>query len=62
VRFLQTLVVAAVVEGGSVRLVWHSYPEGELTKSQNNLEAGLIRLLRALVLDWVRIILLADRG
>ena len=62
VRNLHTLVAAAVVEGRSVPLIWHSYPEWELTKSQNNLEEGLIRLLRSLVPDRVRIILLADRG
>jgi hypothetical protein len=62
VRSLHTLVAAAVVEGRSVPLVWHSYPEWELHKSQNNLEEGLIRLLRSLVPDRVRIVLLADRG
>jgi hypothetical protein len=62
VRDLHTLVAAAVVEGRSVPLLWHSYPEWELARSQNNLEEGLIRLLRSLVPDRVRIILLADRG
>jgi hypothetical protein len=62
VRALHTLVAAAVVDGRSIPLVWHSYPEWELAKSQNNLEEGLIRLLRSLVPDRVRIILLADRG
>lgn len=62
VRSFHTLVAAAVVEGRSIPLVWHSYPEWELTKSQNNLEEGLIRLLRTLVPDRVRIIFLADRG
>jgi hypothetical protein len=62
VRNLHALVAAAVVAGRSVPLLWHSYPEWELAKSQNNLEEGLIRLLRSLVPDRVRIILLADRG
>jgi hypothetical protein len=62
VRDFHTLVAAAVAGGRSVPLVWASYPEWELAKSQNNLEEGLIRLLRALVPDRVRIILLADRG
>jgi hypothetical protein len=62
VRAFHTLVAAAVVEGQSVPLIWHSYPEWELAKSQNNLEEGLIRLLRSLVPERVRIILLADRG
>jgi hypothetical protein len=62
VRSFHTLVAAAVGAGRSVPLLWHSYPEWELAKSQNNLEEGLIRLLRSLVPDRVRIILLADRG
>lgn len=62
VRTFHTLVAAAVAGGRSVPLLWHSYPEWELAKSQNNLEEGLIRLLRSLVPDRVRIILLADRG
>ena len=43
-------------------MLWASYPEWELYKSQNNLEEGLIGLLRDLVPQEVRIILLADRG
>ena len=62
VRAFHTLVAAAVADGRSVPLLWASYPEWELHKSQNNLEEGLICLLRSLVPDRVRIILLADRG
>ena len=62
VRCFHTLVAAAVAGGRSVPLLWASYPEWELFKSQNNLEEGLIRLLRALVPQRVRILLLADRG
>ena len=62
VRSFHTLVAAAVAGGRSVPLLWASYPEWELHKSQNNLEEGLIRLLRCLVPDRVRILLLADRG
>jgi len=62
VRTFHTLVAAAVAGGRSVPLLWASYPEWELSKSQNNLEEGLIRLLRTLVPDRVRLILLADRG
>jgi hypothetical protein len=53
VRNFHALVAAAVVEGRSVPLLWHSYPEWQLNKSQNNLEEGLIRLLRSLVPDRV---------
>lgn len=62
VRSFHTLVAAVVAGGRSVPVLWHSYPEWELAKSQNNLEEGLIRLLRTLVPRRVRIILLADRG
>lgn len=62
VRSFHTLVAAVVAGGRSVPLLWASYPEWELAKSQNNLEEGLIRLLRSLVPQRVRIILLADRG
>lgn len=62
VRTFHTLVAAAVAGGRSVPLVWASYPEWELFRSQNSLEEGLVRLLRSLVPDRVRLILLADRG
>jgi hypothetical protein len=62
VRTFHTLVAAAVADGRSIPLVWASYPEWEIHKSQNNLEEGLIRLLRSLVPDRVRLVVLADRG
>lgn len=62
VRAFHTLVAAAVAGGRSLPLLWASYPEWELHKSQNNLEEGLVRLLRALVPNRVPILLLADRG
>jgi hypothetical protein len=62
VRSFHTLMAAAVRRGRAVPLVWASYPEWVLHKSQNNLEEGLLRLLRALVPDGVRVIVLADRG
>jgi hypothetical protein len=56
VRAFHTLVAGAVTDGRSVPLLWSSYPEWELLKSQFNLKEGLIRLLRSLVPDRVRII------
>jgi len=61
-RAFHTLMAAAVFGGRAVPLLWASYPEWELYKSQNNLGEGLIRLLRDLVPAGVEIILLADRG
>jgi len=62
VRAFHTLVAAAVVGRRAVPLVWASYPEWVLHRSQNNLEEGLLRLLRSLVPDRVPVVLLADRG
>jgi len=62
VRTFHTLMAAAVFGGRAVPLLWASYPEWEVHKSQNNLEEGLLRLLRALVPDRVGLIVLADRG
>lgn len=62
VKSFHTLVLAAVKKGRSIPLLWASYPEWVLYKSQNNLEEGLLRLLRTLVPDHVTVVLLADRG
>lgn len=62
VRDFHTLMAAAVRRGRAVPLLWASYPEWVLFRSQNSLEEGLLRLLRSLVPAGVRIILLADRG
>jgi hypothetical protein len=62
IRNFHTLMAAAVLKGRAVPLLWASYPEWVLHKSQNNLEEGLLHLLRTLVPDDVRVILLADRG
>lgn len=57
-----TLMAAAVLKGRAVPLVWASYPQGVLYKSQNNLEEGLLRVLRTMIPETVAVILLADRG
>jgi Transposase DDE domain len=62
VRNFHTLALVQVGPGRGLPLLWASYPEWELYKSQNNLEEGLLRLLRTLVPDSVPVILLADRG
>ena len=54
--------LSAVKRGRALPLLWASYPEWVLYKSQNNLEEGLLRLSRTLVPDRVGVILLADRG
>ena len=62
VRNFHTLMAAAVIRGRGIPLLWASYPEWELYKSQNNLEEGLLRLLKSLLPEWITVILVADRG
>ena len=62
VRNFHTLALVAVIKGRAVPLLWASYPEGTLYKSQNNLEEGLLRLFRTMLPATVKVILLADRG
>jgi hypothetical protein len=62
VRSFHTLMAAAVIRGRGVPLLWASYEEWVLHKSQNNLEEGLLRLLKSLLPQWIRVIIVADRG
>ena len=62
VRSFHTLMAAAVIRGRGVPLLWASYEEWVLYKSQNNLEEGLLRLLKSLLPEWITVIVVADRG
>ncbi len=62
VRNFHTLALVAIIKGRGVPLLWASYPEWELPKSQNTLEEGLLRLFRDMVPQEVQVIILADRG
>jgi hypothetical protein len=62
IRNFHTLMLAAVLRGRAVPLLWASYPEWQLAKSQNNLEEGLLRLFKTLLPPGIRVIVLADRG
>lgn len=62
VRNFHTLMAAAVIRGRGVPLLWASYEEWKFHKSQNNLEEGLLRLLKSLLPEGIQVILLADRG
>jgi hypothetical protein len=62
VRDFHLLMAAACIGGRAVPLVWASYPEWKLTRSQNSLEEGLLRLLRTLIPRPVTVVILADRG
>jgi hypothetical protein len=43
-------------------LLWASCPEWKLPRRQNSPEEGLLRLLRTLIPETVRVVILADRG
>jgi hypothetical protein len=45
-----------------VPLLWASYTEGQLYRSQNSYEEGLLRLLVSMLPEGVKVIVLADRG
>ena len=62
VRGFHTLMAAAVMRGRAVPLLWASYTTGQLHRSQNSFEEGLLRLLVTMLPGGVRVILLADRG
>lgn len=62
VRTFHTLMAAAVLGGRAVPLLWATYTEGQLHRSQNSYEEGLLRLLVSMLPPGVRVILLADRG
>src|SRR5262249_13541034 len=62
IRTFHTLMAAAVMKGRAVPLLWATYTKWKLAKSQNNLEEGLLLLLRTLIPQGVRGTLLAARG
>ncbi len=55
-------MAAACIGGRAVPLLWASNPEWKLARSQYSLEEGLSRLLRTLVPDSLKVVILADRG
>ena len=62
IRGFCTLMASIPFKGRCVPLVWATYEKWELSKSQNNLEEGLLRVLRSMIPAGLRVILLADRG
>jgi hypothetical protein len=62
IRNFHTLMAAAVMNGRAMPLLWATYTKWKLARSQNNLEEGLLRLLRTLIPEKIPVILLADRG
>lgn len=62
VRSFHTLMASACIGGRSVPLLWASYTEAQLRRSQNALEERLLRKLRTLIPQSVEVVVLADRG
>lgn len=62
IRTFHTLMAAAVLGGRAIPLLWASYTEGQLYRSQNSYEEGLLRLLVSMLPAGVTVIVLADRG
>ncbi len=62
VRSFHCLMAAACIGGRAVPLLWASYPEWKLLRSQDSLEEGLLRRLRILIPEAVPVVILADRG
>lgn len=61
-RQFHTLMAAACLGGRAVPLLWASYPQWRLLRSQNSLEEGLLRLLRTMIPESLEVVILADRG
>ena len=62
IRQLHCLVLAAHLRGRALPLLWAVYRWEQLHKSQNNIEYGLLHLLRTMVPSSTKIVVLADRG
>ena len=62
IRQWHCLVLAARIRGRAIPLLWEVYRPEQLHKSQNNLEYGLLRLLRSHLPKEAEVVILADRG
>jgi hypothetical protein len=62
IRNLHCLVLAARLRGRALPLLWSVYRPERLFRSQNNLEYGLLRLLRTMIPESTEVVILADRG
>jgi hypothetical protein len=62
IRSFHMLMASVIMKGRSLPLLWESYPEWRVRKSQNALEEGMLLLLRDSIPRAVPVVLLADRG
>jgi len=61
-RCFPCLVLAVRLRGRALPLLWTVYRDGQLYRSQNNLEYGLLKVLRTMVPPTTQVVILADRG
>jgi len=61
-RSYHTLMASACLGTRSIPLLWASYTQSKLKKSQNDLEEQLLRKLRTLIPRSTEVVILADRG
>ncbi len=62
IRSFPCLVLAARLQGRAVPLLWNVCRDSDLYRSRNNLEYGLLHLLRSMVPLSTQVVVLADRG
>lgn len=62
IRQFHCLVAAARLRGRAIPLVWGVYRYEDFYRSQNNIEYGLLHLLRTLIPPSVQVTMLADRA
>jgi hypothetical protein len=62
IRSFPCIVLAARIKGRAVPLLWNVCLDSDLHRSRNNLEYALLKLLRTMVPDSTRVVVLADRG
>jgi hypothetical protein len=62
IRQFMVLVAAVSLRGRALPLVWASYEKWEFFRSQNQLEEGLVSMLRTVLPPGVTGIVVADRG
>ena len=62
IRQFHCLVAATRLRGRAIPLVWGVYRYEDFYRSQNNIEYGLLRMLRTMIPKSVHVTILADRG
>jgi hypothetical protein len=61
-RNFKCLVLALRLHGRAIPLLWAVYRYEDFYRSQNNIEYGLLRVLRTMIPESVQLVILADRG